>query len=37
MQKVVEINFLDLNKNKNLLDFAENVIQTCFKEEKLII
>ena len=35
MSKVVEINFLDLEENKDLLDFAENVIQTCFKEEKL--
>lgn len=35
MSKVVEINFLDLDESKNLLEFAENVIQTCFKEEKL--
>lgn len=35
MSKVVEINFLDLEENVDLLDFAENVIQTCFKEEKL--
>jgi len=35
MQRVVEINFFDIEENKELFDFAENVIQTCFKEERL--
>ena len=35
MQKVVEINFLEIDDKKELLDFSENVIKTCFKEEKI--
>ena len=35
MQKVVEIYFQDIDKNNDLLEFAENIIRTCFKEEKL--
>ena len=35
MQKVVEVCFLDLEERKDLLDFSENVIQTCFKEERI--
>lgn len=35
MQKVVEVCFLDLEEKKELINFAENVINECFKEEKM--
>ena len=35
MQKVVEVCFLDIEEKKELENFAENVIKTCFEEEKL--
>ena len=35
MQKVIEVNFLDLEEKEDLQEFAENVIQTCFKKEQL--
>ena len=35
MQEVVEISFLDLEEKNNLQEFAENVIKTCFKQEKI--
>ena len=35
MQKVVEICFKEIEEKKEILNFAENVIKTCFKEEKL--
>ena len=35
MQKVVEVYFLDIEEKKELENFAENVIKTCFEEEKL--
>ncbi len=35
MSKIAEILFLDIEEKKELIDFAENVLKTCFKEEKI--
>lgn len=35
MQEIVEVCFLDLEEKNELINFAESVIRTCFKEEKL--
>ena len=35
MQKVVEVCFQDLDERKDLIAFAENVINECFEEEKM--
>ena len=35
MSKIAEVLFLDIEEKKELIDFAENVLKTCFKEEKI--
>ena len=35
MSKIVEVYFKDLEENKDLIDFCENILSECFKEEKL--
>lgn len=35
MSKVAEVLFLDIEEKKGLVDFAENVLKECFKEEKI--
>lgn len=35
MSKIAEVIFLDIEEKKELIDFAENVLKTCFKEEKI--
>lgn len=35
MHKVVEVYFLEIDEKKELIEFTDNVINTCFKEEKL--
>lgn len=35
MSKVAEVLFLDIEEKKELVDFAENVLKECFKEEKI--
>ena len=35
MQKVVEINFLEIEEKDDLLGFCENVIEACFKKENI--
>ena len=35
MQNVVEISFLDIEEELELKEFAEQVVTTCFSEEKL--
>ena len=35
MQNVVEISFLDIEERLELKEFAEQVVNTCFSEEKL--
>lgn len=35
MQEVVEINFLDIEEKEELKEFAKQVVDTCFSEEKL--
>lgn len=36
MQEVVETYFLDVEENEELKEFVKNVVQTCFKVEKLL-
>lgn len=36
MQEIVETNFLDIEENKKLKMFTENVVKTCFEKEDLI-
>lgn len=35
MSKIAEVLFLDIEEKKELIDFVENVLKTCFKEEKI--
>lgn len=35
MSKLVEVSFLELEENKKFVKFIEQVIDTCFKEEKI--
>lgn len=35
MHKVAEVCFLEIEEKENLKEFIQNVIQKCFKEEKL--
>lgn len=35
MSKIAEVLFLDIEEKKELIDFAKNVLKTCFKEEKI--
>ena len=35
MSKIAEVLFLDIEEKKELIDFTENVLKTCFKEEKI--
>lgn len=35
MSKIAEVLFLDIEEKKELIDFAENVLKTCFKEENI--
>ena len=35
MQSIVEVNFLDLEENKDYIKLIEKVIDKCFEEEKL--
>lgn len=35
MQEVVEITFLDIEEKEELKEFAKQVVNTCFSEEKL--
>ena len=35
MQEIVEISFLDIEEKEELKEFAKQVVNTCFSEEKL--
>ena len=35
MQELVEINFIDIEEKNELIDFINNIVKTCFKQENL--
>lgn len=35
MPKIVEVNFVDLEEKSELVNFAKQVVTTCFQEEKI--